>query len=45
MAKKTFKIIMVNVGSHPDPIDTKPSRWKEHLEKLEAIRKNNSSTK
>jgi hypothetical protein len=45
MAKKTGKIIMVNVCSHPEPTDNKPSRWKEHLERLEAKRKNNSSTK
>jgi hypothetical protein len=45
MAKKTGKITMVNVGSHPEPTDNKPSRWKEHLEKLETISKNNKSTK
>jgi hypothetical protein len=45
MAKKTGKITLVNVGSHPEAPDTKPSRWKVHLERLESIRKNNSSTK
>ncbi len=45
MAKKTGKLTMVNVGSHPEPTDNKPSRWEEHLKNLESISKNNKSTK